>query len=145
MIVAADSDIVFSPSAIAVIGVMLSSLIAAIVFIFKLYVAQITADRDSWRQLAREATVTVKKSAAIVRAAKGEAPIEDLAPVVPEQSSPPTVQQIATADLATTRAVLVAATKEMGLPQRDEALTAKADEVVEKAKAVADELKEGPT
>lgn len=75
--------------------------------------ADLRADLESYRQMAEVAITNLERTSNTLRAERGEPPIDVVAPVVPEHSSPTTGQQQATAEIATKRARLVAAAKSL--------------------------------
>ena len=77
------------------------------------------ADHDSYKEMAAEAIASLAIVAARSRAEYGQPPLEPVAPVVGEHSSPITPEQRATAERQTLRAQLVASTKDLGLPPRE--------------------------
>lgn len=138
------ADVMFTTEGLVIIGALLTALVGAIGILWKVLqdnhtarladkdanfallladkekqLALQTQETNSWKQIGAEAVVNLRKAANAKRAAAGEAAMEVLVPVVEEHSSPATPQQIATAELQTVRAALVAVTKDLGLPARD--------------------------
>jgi hypothetical protein len=74
-----------------------------------------TDERNSYKELAHEAT----KNLELAAAASGSPLPAPVAPVIPEHSSPSSQRQRDTAELQTMRARLVAATLHLGLPPRE--------------------------
>jgi hypothetical protein len=82
--------------------------------------SDLQATADSYRQMAEESVARLETAAELARAERGESPLEAVAAVVAEHSSPVSPAQQATADVATMRARLVAAKKGVGLdPEAD--------------------------
>ena len=75
-------------------------------------------ERNSWRSIANTAVENIEKAVNRLRSAEGKGDFEAVAPVVPEHSSAVTELQQETADVATLRARLVAATAAFGLEPR---------------------------
>jgi hypothetical protein len=97
-----------------IVGALLA-LSGAVAVIFRLLrmdnerqVLDITADRNSYRQIAEEAMRQLDRARNQVREARGQAPFTTLAAVQAEHSSPVTAQQVETAHIATLRARLMA-------------------------------------
>src|ERR1041385_2988656 len=98
-----------------IVGALLA-LAGAVAIIFRLLqmsnerqVLDITADRNSYRQIAEEAVRQLEQARNQVRERRGQAPFTTFAPVQAEHSSPVKEQQIETAHIATLRARLIAA------------------------------------
>jgi hypothetical protein len=72
-----------------------------------------TAEATSCRQIAEIAVTELERVANEARAARGEGPFEVIAAVVPEHQSPTTERQRITAEIATLRARLVAACRNL--------------------------------
>jgi hypothetical protein len=83
--------------------------------------AVLKADRDAYREMAAEAVAHLRTVAEATRQARDDPLVADLAPVVPEHSSPITEEQRMTAERATLRADLTASTLSLGLPSRETA------------------------
>lgn len=81
--------------------------------------ADVLAEQASYQQIALEAVQNLEAVTNTARREHGEPPLVILAPVVAEHQSPTTDRQQATAEVATLRARLVAATLTLGLPPRD--------------------------
>lgn len=75
------------------------------------------AAHDSWRDMADTAVSNLQIVADRAKVARGES-LTPIANVVPEHSSPVTIEQQITADIATLRAQLVKVTLELDLPAR---------------------------
>jgi hypothetical protein len=72
-----------------------------------------TAEATSCRQIAEIAVTELERVANEARAARGEGPFEVIAAVIPEHQSPTTERQRITAEIATLRARLVAARRNL--------------------------------
>lgn len=155
MLVLLFSQVVIDTTvAIGIATAIVGSVTIALGAIFKLFInsnearmaeqraqlASMTADRDNWKQVGSEAVGNLRKAANAKRIREGKDPYEDLADVVPEHNSPVTEAQKQTAELATVRAALVAATKDLDLPPREMSISDQAVEVVVKAQVVVDKL-----
>lgn len=110
---------------IVAVGAVLSATTGALVVIFRLLmtakdtrIQQLEAEVLSYKEIAKEAVGGMEAVADRHAKALGKQRVAPLAPVVPEHSSPTTMAQQAIAELQTTRARLVAATLELGLPAR---------------------------
>lgn len=119
------AEVTFSTEGIVVIGTLLTALAGAVAVLFKMLTANrdaeivaLKANAASWEEMAKELGINIEKAVNRKRAAEGLAPFEVIKPIVPEHSSPVTMQQQSTADIGTMRARLVAAAKELNLPQR---------------------------
>lgn len=77
--------------------------------------ADLRADLESYRQMAETAVTNLEAAANELLIEQGKPPIEALAAVIPEHGSPVTPQQRETAEIATKRARLVAASRSLGL------------------------------
>jgi len=77
-------------------------------------------ERNNWKNVGEEATGKLYSVAARVRDKQGLPRSEVVPDVIAEHSSPATEIQKQTAALATARATLAAATKDLGLPARKE-------------------------
>lgn len=108
------ADVTFSTEGMVVITGLIGSLAGVVGYLFRLLYAGMMADRDSWRQMYFKAMEFTELLATQNRALAGRPAPPQIAAVVPEQSSPPTRQQIQTADIATERAKLAAVEKEIG-------------------------------
>lgn len=115
------SDVTFSTEGIVVISALLSALVGALVFIFKLLmqsqndkfelaIKQSEDARKSYKQIAEEAVAVAEKRIG--------SKVPPVAAVVSEHNSPPTEEQKAAAELQTLRARVTAVTKAAGLPPR---------------------------
>lgn len=145
----------FTTEGIAVIGLLLSALGGVVVYVHKLLmetqaarIKAVEVERDNWKALGMEAATVTLKAANNARAQRGQEPLQPLAAVVPEHNSPVTKAQIDTAEMATARATIVAATLDLGidpraLPMEDRVteVAVKAQEVAEKATKVAEDVK----
>ncbi len=103
----------------------IASLSAAVALVFKLLMrskdeqlAEMTSQRNSYRQMAYESTAHLETLARRKRDKDGKPPVEPLLPIVPEHDSPTTRKQLDAADLQTARAKLTAATLALELPAR---------------------------
>lgn len=114
------ADVTFSTEGISIITGLLVTLAGAIGLLFRMLMAQVSQDRDTWKNLAQESVAIVDAVAAKHAAAKGSTPHKRLAATVPEHNSPITAQQREDAALNDSRAALVAARKELGIPPRTE-------------------------
>lgn len=139
--------VVSTEVAIGLAVTIVGSITGALVFVFKMLIssyekqlAVLITDRDNWKQVSGEAVGNLRKAANAKRVRDGKEPYEDLADVIPEHNSPVTEEQRQTAELATVRAALVAATKDLNLPPREVSVSEKAVEVVVKAQEVVDKL-----
>lgn len=121
------ADVVFTTETMVVVSALVLGLCGVVA---KLYL-NLRADHDarlkekdeqisSWKQMTKEATSNLERAAIIYgpKADPKQVPIPLVAPVVAEHSSPVTPSQEATAEMATERAKLVAATLKLGLHAR---------------------------
>ena len=99
---------------VLIVGALLA-LSGAVAVIFRLLqmnnerqVLDLTADRNSYRQIAEEAMLQLERARNQVREVRGQAPFTTMAAVQAEHSSPVTAQQNETAHIATLRARLMA-------------------------------------
>jgi len=120
------ADFVLSSEAIMVITGLVVALTSAVVGLFYMLIAshnerlkQMESDRNSYKEIAVEATSALERKVNTERGKLGHPPFDTVAPVVPEHSSPITKKQQDTADLQTLRARLTAAVMALGLPPRD--------------------------
>jgi len=125
------ADVTFTTEGLTVILTLLGALWGAIGILFKKLIdakdqhIKSAQDRgDSYREMAEEAIDDLEKAANRKLRAEGKAHFTKVADVVPEHSSPVSQKQQETADLATMRARLVAATLELGLAPREASLMA---------------------
>ncbi len=116
------ADIVFSKEAIAVVGVLVTSLATTIGYLFRHIsksnqreIRALTAERESYKGIARDALKHLEMLINRDLAAKGAPPFRAMAAVVPEHQSPSTANQQEVAILATLRARLVAAQLNLGV------------------------------
>lgn len=118
------ADVTFTTEGMVVIGGLLATLVGAIVYLDKQRMAakdERLAEMKSYKEIANEAVLALEAKVNEERAAKGQNLTKIIAPVVPEHSSPVTMQQQDTADLQTIRARITAASLELGLPPREAA------------------------
>lgn len=140
-----DSDIRFTQNGLLVIGSIVTALAGAIGLLFKtlmkakddqnaqiieamkvqseqllkdkeILYADLKRERDSFRSMTVSAVANLEIVANLIRRERGLAPLEKVAPVVPESNSPPTAQQIIAAEIATLRARIVAACLAVDFP-----------------------------
>jgi hypothetical protein len=145
-------DVRFGGNEIAIIGVLLSAVIGALITIFKLLLvakdaamADVKAERENYKKAADDAVRMMEGYAAALRQAKGEPPVAPLAAVRPEHQSPVTERELTTAHQATLRAAVTAAALELGLPPRGDASDHdKAAETILKSEAIAAVMKLEP-
>lgn len=115
------ADVTFSTEGIVIIGGLLSALVGALIFIFKLLMqvqkekfelalSQKEDSRKSYKEIAEEAVAAAEKRIG--------SKVPPLAAVVSEHHSPPTEEQKAAAELQTLRARVTAVTHAAGLPPR---------------------------
>jgi hypothetical protein len=138
------ADVVFTTEGIVTIGALLSATTGAVVYVFRLLLAEKDTARaaaaaaatielerakaegatrlkdkedasKSYKEIAAEAVAALEKKA---EERLGSALPAKIAPVVPEHSSPVSVAQQEAADLQTLRARVTAATLALGLPAR---------------------------
>ena len=121
------ADITVNTETMVVVSGVVGALVTAIVFLFfmvlKGYQDALTeekADTASWKQMAVEAMGNLENATVKIRELTGAPQPPALIAVIPERSSPPTEKQVATADIATMRARLVAANLNMGLEEKEE-------------------------
>lgn len=119
------ADITISTEAMVVISAIVVSLTGAVTYLFTTIISNydkqlefLKSDKKSWQEMAQELGINIEKAVNRKRALEGLPPFRNLEPIVPEHSSPVTVQQQSTADIGTMRARLVAAAKELNLPPR---------------------------
>lgn len=144
------SDITFTQDGIKVIGGLLMALAGVIVYLYKSlekrYEERSKADEEtinSWKQIGGEALKHLRTEANKKRRDKGQDLLPELAAVISEHASLPTPKQRTTAEIATARASLVDATKDLGLEPREET---KGVEIVESSGPVSfHELKPNET
>ncbi len=112
---------------ITVIGILLGSVVTALVAVFKLLMsardsqlADRTAERDNYRSVAADAVRMMEAAVTKQRAAEGLPPIKPLAAVLPEHQSPVSEAEETTAHQATLRAAVTAAGLELGVPSRSD-------------------------
>lgn len=118
----------FSAEALVVIGTLLSAVVGALVFIFKLLMASkdaqhadkelqlssMKAERDDYRKMAAAAIHDTEQAVIRWREVSQQSPgVPKLAPVVPEHNSPSTEAQRDAARFATLQAARVAAQLQM--------------------------------
>lgn len=150
-----SGDIRFSPAGLAVIGTLLTALAATVRKLYldglaanaarydqllkesaadkteaardrDAREADLKKERDTVRNMLVSAVANLEIAAGQARKLRGIAPLDKVADVVPEANSPPTQEQIDTADLATLRARLTAASLSLGLPPRTPGATVSA-------------------
>ena len=78
--------------------------------------ADISADFESYRQIAAEAVANLEAAANLIRHEQGAPPIEVIPDVLPEHSSPVSARQSEQARIATLRARNAAAVRVLGVP-----------------------------
>lgn len=128
---------VINTAAMVVVAAVVGALASAVTYLFTMltanrsaelanqkaiYEKQLEVERSntsSWREMTLELGINIEKAVNRKRAANGLPPFKELAPIVPEHSSPVTKKQQQTAEIATMRARLVAATKELGIEPRE--------------------------
>lgn len=110
------ADVSFSNEGLALISVLVTALVSAITFLFRLAYSAKVEECNSWRQMYFTSMEYIELMRRENRERTGEKAPKPLAPVVPESSSPPTKKQIATAKIATERARLTALGVELGVP-----------------------------
>lgn len=114
------ADITLSTEAAVAIGVMFGALSGAVAWGVKGWIGSLTADRDSWQNIALSNTDDLERVANKLRRSKGQAPIKTLAAVIPESNSPPTEKQIQTANISTVRARQAMLRVDLDLPAQQE-------------------------
>lgn len=132
------AEITISTEAMVVVGGVCAFLASGITFLFMMLtgnrtaelaslkesyerqLTSLTSDRNSWREMSEESVNRLDQAVAAHRKAshKPGPAVKPLAKIIPEHSSPITPQQQETADIATVRARLVAATLALGLEAR---------------------------
>ena len=112
------ADLTVNTETMAVISLVVGGLTGVIGMLFRLYVAQVKEERDTWKKLADGAVSNLEYAANVQRKKAGMSPLTELAPVVPEHSSPTSKRQEETAEMATMRARLTAAVLSLGLEPR---------------------------
>ncbi len=115
----------FGPGEIGVVTLLLGAVAGALVFIFRLLlkakdeqIAREREDTKDYRAIAVDAAKALAVATDRVQLAPGRQNVPALAPVIPERHSEVTEEQIDTANKATLRAVVTAATLKLGLPPR---------------------------
>lgn len=118
-------EVTINGPTMTVIGVLMSALAGVVVLLFKLLlaakdaqIAELTTDRNIYRQAAQDAMRVAEVATNKLRKERGLPPLPLLAAVVPEHQSPPSAKQIAVAELATLRALMVVIMAELELPPR---------------------------
>jgi len=119
------ADVNFTAEGLAVIALLTGSLVTAVLGLHRLLIAakderikDAESQRDIYLGMLREA-IAIVESMAQTRARESGLKVPDpLAPVIPEHSSPASARQRQTAEMATLRARLVAASLLLGLPPR---------------------------
>src|SRR5580704_12857266 len=111
--------------AITLLGIMVGPLGLAVAAIFKLLMAakdkalaDMTADRDDYRSMLRESTEMLNIATKKVADLRGETLPPKIAAVLAESHSVPSESQLETAEKATLRATITAATLALGEPAR---------------------------
>lgn len=117
------NDICFSVAGIGVMGGLLTVLSGTVMALFKLLqaakdqqIAALTIRADSYERLAKQSVNALEAVLNARRAADHEPPMPVVPPVLPQHSSPVTVDQQADADLETLKARAAAARRALGLP-----------------------------
>lgn len=113
-------DVTFSTEGIAVITTLLMALGGTVIYLHKALVAQTSAEKETWKNIAVESAAILDAAAMKHAAAAGRPPRKRLALPVPEHNSAITQKQRDTAELTGARAALVASRKELGIPPRTE-------------------------
>lgn len=110
------SDVTLSTEAIVMIGALLSALTVSISVLFRMLIAakdaqlqEEKAHRQAYQDVAEEAVSILSDRVAAHLLETGQDPVTEVAPVIPEHSSPVTKKQADTALFATLRARLTAA------------------------------------
>ncbi len=116
------ADVIFSPEAIGVVGVLMTALSGTVAFLFQHIsksnlreIRALVAERESYKGIARDALRHLEAVVNRDLAARGSPPFVAIAPVLPEHQSPASASQQEAATLATMRARLVAAEKNLGV------------------------------
>jgi len=116
------ADVVFSTEAMGVVGVLLAALAGTVGYLFKHIagsnlreIRALTAERESYKGIARDALKHLESVINRDLASRGSPPFVAIAPVIPEHQSPSTPDQQERAMMATLRARLVAAEKNLGI------------------------------
>lgn len=134
------AEITLSTEEIALIAGLLGTVAGATAWGVKGWLASLAADRDTWKSIALENIDDLELVANRVRKSKGKPSIRTLVAVVPESSSPPTEQQVETADIATVRARQALLRKDLDLPAQREVRSSLVAEIKESMKAKVDEV-----
>lgn len=109
------ADVTLSTEAIVMIGALLSALTVTVSVLFKMLIATKDAQlqdekiqRRAYQDVAEEAVNILDERVTTHLRETGQPVVASIAPVIPEHSSPATIQQVKTAEFATLRARLVA-------------------------------------
>jgi len=120
------ADIVLSTEAAIAISAILTALVGAISYIFKLLMSskdkQLEDEKSrskSYQEIAHEAVTSLEASVNELRLVNGLQPFKVVAPVVPEHNSPVTEVQQDVADLQSLRARVTAASLFLKIAPRD--------------------------
>lgn len=138
------ADVLFSTEGIVVISTLMAGMAGTVVYVHRLLmenqaarIKAVETERDNWKALGLEAASVTLTAANNARIKEGRPPLKVLADVVPEHNSPVTPEQFRTAELATVRAAVVAATLDLGIDPRILPLQDKTQQVADKAAEVA--------
>jgi hypothetical protein len=122
-------DVSYSTEEVLIVTGLIGGLVTALVAVHKLLIASLAAQlvaanarAENYAEMANAAIDNLEAAVNANRAAQGRGPTAIVPPVVAEHNSPVTEAQQHTADSATMRARLVAATAALGLPPRESAL-----------------------
>lgn len=120
-----DGGINISGPALGVITTLVVALAGVCVFLFRLLlkakddrITELCHERDAYRDALDRQLTTTEIAVRKLRAAKGQPPLPEVAPVVPEHRSPPTTKEWDTAAMQTARAREAVIALELGMPPR---------------------------
>jgi len=114
------ADITISTEAAVAITALLSAVAGAATWAVKGWIATLTEDRNSWKNIALASTSDLEVIANRARKAQGLPPVHRADAVIPESNSPPSAQQMRTAGIATVRQLQAELRDELDLPPRKE-------------------------